>query len=458
MSNFVGFVLAALGASTSPPKIDSHVAPNGLTVLVVENHSVPVVTIEIASKNGSMTEPPEYNGLSHLYEHMFFKANAKVPSQELWLEKTRELGIRWNGTTNTERVNYFFTTTADHLADTMQFMHDAIVSPKFDPKELDRERVVVTGELDRNESTPGYHLYIAVQRAVFWKYPSRKDPLGRRKTVLEATQAKMKTIQKRYYIPNNSVLTITGDVKAAEIFAQVDKLYADWKRGPDPFKAFPLVKHPPIKKTQVIVVEQPVQTVSGELVWHGPSTVGDSVPDTYVADAYFTALNEPSSPFQKALVDSGACVGAGIGWYTQQNTGPITINFEALPNKADDCVRAVAAELGKLREATYVTAEDLGRAARSIEVSLVRDRERPSELAHTLTFWWTTASLEYYLGYIDHLYKVTPADAVKLVDRWMTNKPYVAGVMLSPELAKQGMTVAHFEQLLGVGAKKAGAK
>src|SRR5512134_3634808 len=123
--------------STTPPKIESHTSPNGLTVIVVENHAVPLVTIEIAAKNGSMTEPPEYNGLSHLYEHMFFKANGKMPSQEAWLARSRELGAQWNGTTNTERVNYFFTTTSDNVDAMMVFMHDAIVSPLFDAKELE---------------------------------------------------------------------------------------------------------------------------------------------------------------------------------------------------------------------------------------------------------------------------------------------------------------------------------
>src|SRR5262252_537759 len=110
-------VFGAAGRSTEPPKLQTHTGPNGLTVIVVENHAVPLVTIEIAAKNGSMTEPPEYNGLSHLYEHMFFKANKALPSQEAYLARARELGMSWNGTTNTERVNYFFTTTAPHLKD-----------------------------------------------------------------------------------------------------------------------------------------------------------------------------------------------------------------------------------------------------------------------------------------------------------------------------------------------------
>ena len=65
---------------------------NGLEVIVIENHSVPLVTVELDVKNGAYTESPEYDGLSHLYEHMFFKANAKIPSQEAYMERIRELG------------------------------------------------------------------------------------------------------------------------------------------------------------------------------------------------------------------------------------------------------------------------------------------------------------------------------------------------------------------------------
>src|SRR5256885_11936141 len=111
--------LLASSAGAAELPVARHVCANGLEVLVAENHALPLVTIEYAARNGSMTEPPEYNGLSHLYEHMFFKANAKIPSQEAFFDRLRELGMDFNGTTNTERVNYFFTTTSDHLRDAM---------------------------------------------------------------------------------------------------------------------------------------------------------------------------------------------------------------------------------------------------------------------------------------------------------------------------------------------------
>src|SRR6185503_19202964 len=110
------FLLMAttLTRAATPPHATKTLA-NGLQVIVFENHAQPLVTVEIAVRTGSMSEPPDYNGLSHLYEHMFFKGNQAMPDQSQWLKKARSLGVQWNGTTNTEFVNYFFTTTTDHF-------------------------------------------------------------------------------------------------------------------------------------------------------------------------------------------------------------------------------------------------------------------------------------------------------------------------------------------------------
>ena len=80
-------------------KIFSQVLPNGLEVIILEDHSIPLVTIELAVKNGSYTEPPELNGLSHLYEHMFFKRNRAIANAEDYLRQIGQMGIAYNGTT-----------------------------------------------------------------------------------------------------------------------------------------------------------------------------------------------------------------------------------------------------------------------------------------------------------------------------------------------------------------------
>jgi zinc protease len=441
-------LVASLAQASAPPHMTKTLA-NGFQVIVVEDHAQPLVTVEIAVRTGSMSEPPDYNGLSHLYEHMFFKGNQVIPDQSLWLKKARSLGVQWNGTTNTEFVNYFFTTTTDHFAGVMEFMRDAIVSPKFDPAELERERVVVTGEMDRNESNPFYFLWHETQKRLFYKYPSRKDPLGNRQTVLKTTVEQLKTIQQRYYVPNNSVLFVTGDVKADEVFKMSESLYANWKRGEDPYVKFPLVEHPPLPSSSVVLVEQQVQTVNGSFNWHGPSVKGAEIPATYAADLFSYTQGEPSSKMQLALVDSGACVSVGLGWLTQSNVGPISLSFEAAPDKVDRCVLAIMAELPKLKEATYVSDAELANAAFRAEVDTLLAREKPSALSHVLTFWWSAAGLDYYLGYVDNLKKVTRLQIASYLDSYVLGKPFVFSVMLPPNLVKSGKNRAYFEKLVG---------
>ena len=127
---------APLAAQSDLPISDTTLA-NGLHVIVVESHAIPIVTVELDVRNGGFTESPEYAGLSHLYEHMFFKANRTIPNQERYMERLRELGAVWNGTTSEERVNYFVTVGVDSLRPAMQFMEDAIRGPLFD--EADRK-------------------------------------------------------------------------------------------------------------------------------------------------------------------------------------------------------------------------------------------------------------------------------------------------------------------------------
>jgi zinc protease len=105
--------------------------PNGLDIIVVENRGVPLVTIEADVKNGSFTQGPEFEGLSHLYEHMFFKANAAHPNPDDFIGRASELGAEFNGTTSEERVNYYLTVPADSVEGGMKFLAAALINPLF---------------------------------------------------------------------------------------------------------------------------------------------------------------------------------------------------------------------------------------------------------------------------------------------------------------------------------------
>ena len=101
--------------------IQRKVLANGLEIIVVENHGVPLVTIEADVKNGSFTQSPEYEGLAHMYEHMFFRANKTYSEPESFVDRAGDLGAVFNGTTEVERVNYYLTVSADNVEGGLSF-------------------------------------------------------------------------------------------------------------------------------------------------------------------------------------------------------------------------------------------------------------------------------------------------------------------------------------------------
>src|SRR5256714_9905927 len=220
--------------------IQRKVLSNGLEVIVVENHGVPLATVEIDVKNGSFTQTPEYEGLAHMYEHMFFRADAKYPEPNQFWDQASDLGAVFNASTREEVVNYYMTVPTEKLGNAIQLMAAAIQTPLFRRDELERERQVVIGEYDRNESSP----FFALQRQIVLKlYPgnySRKNTIGNRQIVLTTTPEKMRTIQAKYYVPNNSALIIAGDVNPTTVFALAERELGSCSRSTDPFVTDPI--------------------------------------------------------------------------------------------------------------------------------------------------------------------------------------------------------------------------
>ena len=424
----------------------NHVLANGLEVIVLEDHSVPLVTLELAVKNGSYTEPPELNGLSHLYEHMFFKTNRAVAEREDYLRLIGQMGIAYNGSTREEVVNYYFTTTSPYLRTALQYMRDSALFPLFNEGEFERERQVVIGEIDRNESNPFYYLNLEMNNRLFYKYQSRKTPLGNRRTVSQATTAMMRLIQQRYYVPNNSALVITGDAEPADVFRLAQELFGDWTRTEDPFVKYPLVEHPPLKKSEGGIIKQPVQNVIIELGWQGPS-IGKDNAATYAADVFSFILRQPNTRFQRALVDTGLVTGVDISYYTQRNIGPINIVAQTTPDKARAAIRAIYNEVAHFNDRDYFTDEQLESAKALLEADDLYSREKPSDYAHTLSFWWASTGLDYFRGYLGNLRRTSRADISRYVTTYIQGQPHVGLVMISEDGQRQAQLKP--EELIG---------
>jgi zinc protease len=441
---------AALSAQSDLPIYERTLA-NGLHVIVVENHAVPLVTVEIDVRNGAYTETPEYDGLSHLYEHMFFKSNRTIPSQEAYLRRMNQLGAVWNGTTSEERVNYFFTVHVDSLVPALQFMEDAIRYPLFQQEELVRERPVVTGEFDRAEANPFFHLFRGAD-TLLWSpaYWSRKNVIGDRQVILTATTEKMQTIQQRFYVPNNSSLILAGDITPQRGFQLAEQILGDWPRGANPF-ATPIPDPPPLTRNHAVIVEKPVNSVTLMLTWQGPSVDNDPAA-TYAADVLQQILSNPTSAFYKRLVDTRLTFGASLSYYSQAYVGPIRAIVQTTPQNLMNAYRAVLEEVTKMGNENYFTQEQLADAQAEIGIEALKERESTSNWAHTVGFWWAVAGLDYYRGYVPAMQRVTRADLARYVRQYMIGKPHVAAVLIAP--AQRQQLALTTDMLLTVGGTR----
>ncbi len=436
---------------------------NGLEVIVLPDASVPLVTVEMAVRNGSFTEPPELNGLSHLYEHMFFKSNQAVAifrcdlaksygnlnyymnqncaeqvklkaqiGEVSYLTEVDKIGYVRNGTTQEEYVNYYFSTTSPNLSTIMRFMRDAMLYPSFEEDEFNREIQVVLGELDRQQAEPVYYLDRTLMDKLFYKYPSRKSPGGTRETVAAATVEKMRLIQSRYYVPNNSALIVTGDVQPEKVFKLAEDLFGIWKKGEDPFVKFPIVEHPPLAKSEGVIVTQDVENAMIQIGWHGPS-IGKDDASTYAADVFSYIVQQPNSRLQRALIDSGLAVALQVHYYTQRNTGPIRITLVTAPEKSKAALDALYKEIAQFNNPNYFSDEELANAKTLLEAEDLYRREKLSEYTHSLGFWWSSTGMEYYSGYYKNLRAVSRNDIKKYISTYIQGKPHVGVALISAQ-------------------------
>jgi zinc protease len=260
----------------------------------------------------------------------------------------------------------------------------------------------------------------------------------------------MRLIQARYYIPNNAALIVTGDAKPEEVFKFAQELFGDWQKGEDPFVKYPMVEHPPLPRSEGVVIKQPVNNVILNIGWHGPS-IGKDNPATYAADVFSFILRQPDSRFQRALVDTGLVSAVDFNYYTQRNVGPIQVLAQTTPDKARAAARALYKEIASFNDPTYFTDEQLEAAKGLLEADDLYSREKLSDYTHTIGFWWASTGLEYFRGYLGNLRRTSRADINRYIATYIQGKPHVGLALLSEESQRQAQLTP--QDLIGDGAR-----
>lgn len=430
---------AQASSSTHSPKSAPYiksVLPSGLEVVAIESHKVPLVTIVLAAKAGGMTETPDIRGLTHLWEHMFFKGNKRIPNQEAFNKRIRQLGIVYNGDTAAEKVRYYFTLPSVFLDEGLQFMADAISSPLLEQSELEKERRVVLDEYDRAAAHPGFDFGNLERVLIYGPEENRRDPLGLRPVIENASREQLYRIKDEVFVPSNSALVVAGDFEPKKLDESIRKHFNNWQ-NPTGWKPLDPPPFPSLKESHSFVMtREHADNATVSLTYVGPKARTQPA-DSFAADVLSQLVAHKGGRFYRKFVDSGLTFQAGISYYTQSQAGEIQFAAITDPTKAQKVTDLLESEISAWAKPGYFTKEQLEDVRRNLSIQHKREVNQPSEYAKNMAFWWAVTGLDYYDHYQDNLRKVGLEEVQAFVRTWLLKKPHLTAILMSPESAQK---------------------
>ncbi|MCO1334069.1 insulinase family protein [Microbulbifer sp. OS29] len=366
-------------AYVPPPKLEipfhKEVLPNGLTVIVHEDHKAPVVSTNIWYKVGSKDEPEGKTGFAHLFEHLMFNGSENYPGE--YFEPFQRSGATdMNGTTNNDRTNYFATVPKGALdmalwmeSDRMGHFKGAITQEM-----LDEQRGVVKNEKRQGENAPYGKAFDVIAKSTFPKgHPYSWTPIGSMEDLDNASLEDVKKWFEEHYQPANAVLVIAGDVNVKDAMAKARKYFADIpSTGVQPrIKSWELPTQ--IKKREVVYDQVPQTRIYK--VWNVPA-VGSEVEDALELMTSLLANRKNSLLYRRLVRDEKVATSVSAFYYGRQLAGQLIIIVDVKPGQSVEKVENLLNTELKQFALNGVNAEELRRVKQSEFAGLVKGLEK----------------------------------------------------------------------------------
>jgi zinc protease len=404
------------------------VLDNGLKVLVQEEHTAPLASVWCWYKVGSKDERPGLTGVSHWCEHMNFKGTTNIPRDQV-KGIIEQFGGSWNGYTWIDQTTYLETATSDAL-DRMLFIEsERMAHCLYHPDDCESERTVIISELHGGENDPDQFLDQELTATAFKAHPYRHPTIGWLSDLEQMTRDDLYGYYRRYYIPNNAVLVVVGDVAADDVLRRVEHHFGSIAAGPVPRRQTTI--EPEQTGERRVTIRREGTTAYLKVAYHVPGVGDRAFFPMLVLDAVLTgakglnlwsSFREPppqrSTRLYRALVERGVASSvSGALFPTEQpflyyvsataTTGTSLASVEVALLEAIDSVR----EHG-------VTPVEIEKAKAQLKARFVFDNDSISNIAHQMGYFETIASTDVFTELASRVDAVTldaVADATRLL-------------------------------------------
>ena len=435
--------------------------PNGLDVIFHVDRSDPVVAVNLTAHVGSSREKEGRTGFAHMFEHLLFLESENLGKGGLDAMSARIGGSGANGSTSRDRTDYLQTVPKDALekmlwaeADKLGWFINTVTEPV-----LAKEKQVVKNEKRQSyDNNPYGHTFYVIDKNLYPEdHPYNWQVIGSLEDLDRATLADVKEFFRRWYVPNNVTLIVTGDFDTVEAKKWVEKYFGEIKRGED---VKPLQKRPGVVKDTVRLYHEDNFANLPELTmaWVG---VEQLHPDSYALDVLTTYLSEgKSAPLYKVLVeDKKLAPNVSMFNYTSELAGQVMLQVRAFQGKdLDEAAKAINETFAKF-EKEGISEKDLSRIKARQETAFYNSLSSVlGKGAQLAEYNYLTGNPGYVEQDIKNILAVTPADVKRVYEKYIKGKNFVATSFVPKgqlELALENSKKAEVvEEKIVAGAEK----
>ena len=408
--------------------------PNGLTVLVLEERALPVVSVQMLYRAGARNEVTGSTGIAHFLEHLAFRTSENFAERGL-VSDVYAVGGEWHGYTWLDQTTYFATVPAEQLDLLLRLEADRMARLTIRTADVEVERGAVLAELHGYENDPATVLYDLVAASALLAHPYRNNTIGWESDVRALTQAELRAFYAAHYQPGNAVLAVVGDVAAAEVFGRVRELFGAFPGGPP--GPLPHTQEPPQAGERRVILRGAGPSSHFQLSYPAPA-VGEAdyaaflVLQALLAGSSGVNFHQVSAPVAASGGTPLAALDGGLASWFPATAQPylFTITGTVDAGAERDLERRVERVLAGLRDSAAAD-ERVAEARAAVLAALVFDLETTEDAAHELSFFAGLDALGTRLALPNAVAAVGAGDVLAVARRYLRPEGRTVGWYLA---------------------------
>lgn len=402
---------------------------NGLTVLLMEDHSAPVATFMVTYHVGSRNEAVGYTGSTHLLEHLMFKGSHKFNKKKgtaIWTV-LQDVGARINATTWMDRTNYFELLPSEHLETAIAIEADRMRHAFINDEDRQPEMTVVRNEFERGENDPFDVLDKNIWATAYQAHPYHHSTIGWRSDIENVSTERLKEFYNTYYWPNNSTVTIIGDFETDKALRLVKDYFGKHKMSPAKIPKM-YTTEPKQEGPRRLSIRRAGETGIVGIAHKSPTGLEE---DTYSIQVLSKILGGgKSSRLYRKIVDKGLATGMFMWDFPFKDNGLFVTYVFMTPGTDHAEVEKIVLDEYEIIKEKGVAKNEIKRAKAQINSEMAFSRDGSYSIASALNEAIAIGNWKFYTTYKEKIMAVTVKDIKRVANKYLNETQSTTGYFI----------------------------